>query len=96
MTTANGGGERTLRHHDAVISDRVDGIPMLCHTETAEFFQLNDTGGLIWDLSDGRTVPEIVEALCARYPGADGTRIAGLVQDYVLVLENQGLLRAAD
>jgi hypothetical protein len=96
MTTTNAGGERLLRHHEAVISDRVDGIPMLCHTETAEFFRLNDTGALIWELSDGRTVREIVEALCTRYAGADGTRIAGLVQDYVRVLESQGLLRVAE
>jgi hypothetical protein len=96
MSGENGHGAPTLRHHDAVISDRVDGVPMLCHTETAEFFKLNDTGALIWDLSDGRRLPEIIETVCARYPGADETRIADLVQGYVLVLEQLGLLRPSD
>jgi hypothetical protein len=57
-----------------------------------EFFKVNQTGAVIWELCDGRTLGELIEAVCARYPTADGERIATLVRDYIPILEKEGLL----
>ncbi len=85
------------RRHQEVIWDRdVDGAMLLCHTERVEFFKLNDTGALIWELCDGRTIEEIIAEMFARYPMADSNTIVGMVRDYIPLLEKDGLLEVSN
>jgi len=81
-----------LRRSDEVIWDRVDGTTLLCHTGAVEFFRLNDTGALIWDLCDGLTMNEIVAAIGTQYPMADRERLAVLVHGYLSTLKREGLI----
>lgn len=85
-------GETVLQRNEEVIWDRIDGATVLCHTGTVEFYRLNNTGAAIWDLCDGRTMEEVIAALCAQYPSAEGERMAALVRDYTPLLAKEGLL----
>jgi hypothetical protein len=83
-----------LRRNDEVIWDRdVDGAMLLCHTGRAEFFKLNDTGALIWELCDGRTIENTIAEMSARYPMADSEMIASMVRGYIPLLQEAGLLQ---
>lgn len=84
--------EPLLRRNEQVIWDVIDGTTALCHTEKVEFFRMNDTGAVIWELCNDCTMEELIEAVCVRYPTADRERLASLVRDYIPVLEKEGLI----
>lgn len=82
-----------VQRSPAVIWDRVDGAVTLCNPETAELFRLNETGGVIWELCDGRTVGEILTAVAARYPSVRRERLEGTVHEYLAMLSGEGLIQ---
>jgi hypothetical protein len=54
--------------NDRVVARRADATVILLDPATGEYFTLDDVGGRIWELADGkRTVDEIAEALAAEY-----------------------------
>lgn len=84
--------EPVIHRNDAVVWDVVNGMTTLCHTGTAEFFTLNQTGALIWELCEGRTVDELIAEIGSRYPAADGKSIGAPIRDYLVQLEKEGLV----
>lgn len=82
---------RVCRNPD-VIWDRVDGALVLCHTGTGEFFRLNYTGALIWELIESRSSQAIVEQLCRRYPAEPTPRLEAAVRDCLAALRDNHLL----
>ena len=92
MTISKSKAAELLRRNNQVIWDCVEGTTLLCNTGTVEFFKLNDTGAMIWELCERRTVEEVIETVHAQCPIADRTLIAALVRDYIHVLQKEGLL----
>jgi hypothetical protein len=82
-----------VQRSPAVIWDRVDGAVTLCNPETAELFRLNEAGGMIWELCDGRTREEILIAVAARYPSVPRERIEGTIHEYLAMLAGEGLIQ---
>ena len=81
-----------IRRSPLVIWDVVDGQTVLCHTDSAEFFQLSPTGAFVWSACDDGTIETIVEFLQAIYPNEDRERLETDVQSFVLFLEKAGLV----
>jgi hypothetical protein len=83
---------RTIRHNPQVIWDVVDGVMVLCHTASNAFFELNQTGALVWRLCDGSAVEAVVERLRAAYPYEDRDQVALDIQTIILALEEARLV----
>jgi hypothetical protein len=83
---------RTIRHNPQVIWDVVDGVLVLCHTASNAFFELNQTGALVWRMCDGSAVEAIVERLRAAYPHEDRDQVTIDVGNIILALEEARLL----
>jgi len=83
---------QVVRNQD-VIWDRVDGLLVLCHTGTGEFFRLNETGAFIWELCEQQTLEEIIKDIQRKYPAESFAHISAAVNEYILALRVQDLLR---
>lgn len=81
-----------ISRNPLVIWDVVDGQTVLCHTDSAEFSQLNPTGALVWSVCEDVTIEDIVERLQAVYHNEDRERLAADVRSFILSLEEAGLL----
>ena len=81
-----------IRRKPQVIWDEVDGVMVLCHTDSAEFFELNSTGAVIWSVCDGRTTDEVVNQLREAYPEKERQRLAADVRSLIRSLEEAGLV----
>ena len=56
------------RRRDAVLSNSAGDTVYLLHSETGEYFALDEIGGRIWELADGtRTITEIASDLVREY-----------------------------
>jgi Tfp pilus assembly pilus retraction ATPase PilT len=81
-----------LRRNPQVIWDVVDGVMVLCHTASNAFFELNQTGALVWSMCDESAVEAIVEHLRGAYPHEDRDQVAIDVRNIILALEEARLL----
>jgi len=81
-----------IRRDPQVIWDEVDGVLVLCHTDSAEFFELNPTGAVVWSVCEGRTTDEVVNQLREAYPNQEGQRLAVDVRSLIRSLEEAGLV----
>ena len=83
-----------IRRNPLVIEDVVDGQIVLCHTGSAELFQLSPTGALVWSACDDGTtdtIDSMVECLQGIYPNEDHGRLVADVLSFVRSLEEAGL-----
>ena len=56
------------RRREAVLSTSAGDTVVLLHSETGEYYSLDEVGGRIWELADGtRTVAEIASVLGEGY-----------------------------
>ncbi len=85
-----------LARNPQVIWDQVDGMMVLCHLDTGDFFRMNSTGAFIWEVCDGCTIDDIVERLQTTYPDESHEMLSIVVQRYVLSLKEVGLLEEAN
>jgi hypothetical protein len=84
------------RHNPQVIWDVVDGVMVLCHTASNTFFELNQTGALVWSMCDGSAVAAVIERLRAAYPHEDRDQVAIDVRNIILALEEARLLEVGN
>jgi hypothetical protein len=85
-----------IKRNPLVIYDEVDGETVLYHTDSAETFQLNPTGALVWRACDDSVIEVIVECLQAVYPKEDRERLAADVGNFIFSLEEAGLLEVSN
>ena len=83
-----------IRRSPQVIWDMIDGVMVLCHTESNEFFELNQTGAIVWSVCDERGLEDVVERIREAYPNEDHDRLTTDVRDLILSLEEASLLEA--
>ena len=79
-----------------VIADEVDGSTMLCDTASVEFFRLNSTGALVWEICEARTVGDIAKHLTNVYPASDPDMLWTEVERFVKSLTEAGLVTFED
>jgi hypothetical protein len=85
-----------LRRNTDVIWDVVDGITVLCETNSTRFFHLNATAALVWDACEDGTVDAITRRVSAAYPNEDYQRLTADVHACVEALRKAGLLQDGD
>lgn len=86
------GGGSVLGRRDRVIVQQVEGDSVLLDIDSGEYFSLNEVGGRVWALCDGRlTVDAIVETICVEYDG-DPVEIATDVHALLESLTGAGLV----
>ena len=59
--------DSTVRQNDRTAARRVGQKTLVVVIDTNHLHKLNDTGGRVWDLCDGRTVGEVAECVAAEY-----------------------------
>jgi hypothetical protein len=80
---------------DVVFTRLADDEAVLLHLGTQRYYSLNETAITIWEqFARPRTLPEVVEALCAAYDVEAATARA-LVERFVAELGRDGLVREA-
>ena len=62
---------RPVRDQDVLVQEAKD-VHLLLHPRSGEYFTLDEVGGRIWELCDGRAVSEIVDQICLEYEAARG------------------------
>jgi len=82
-----------IARNPRVIWDTVDDVLVLLHTETGEFFELNDTAASAWNASDGRSIAELARLLQREYPGVARRIVAEDCRELVAVLVAHDLLQ---
>lgn len=83
---------RRIRLEKSASVAELDGEAVILHLATGEYFQVNGTGAfLLRLLAEGTTVPNLEEAVVARY-GIDRSRAAVDVVAWVDMLSNRGLV----
>jgi len=82
-----------IRRSPQVIWDVVDGVMVLCHTDSAEFFELNPTGAIVWSVCDENIIDDVVERLQEAYPSEDHERLTADVWDLIRSLQEAGLVQ---
>jgi hypothetical protein len=86
------GGGSVLGRRDRVIVQQVEGDSVLLDIDSGEYFTLNEVGGRVWELCDGRaTVDAIVQTICGEYD-ADPGAVAADVQALFEALAGAGLV----
>ena len=88
-------GEEPFRfaRNPSVLWDEVDGVMTLCHTETVEYYRLDEVGSLIWKIVDERaTVDGIAKHLAEIYPDEAIEFLAKEVECFISSLEEAGLV----
>lgn len=71
-----------------------DADAVLLDVDTGSYFALNEVGGRVWSLCDGRTVSEIVDVISAEFDApvemirADVLELLGALADEKLVSES--------
>ena len=84
-----------VANHARVTWRVVDDEAVIVHTETSEYFSLNQSGTWLWSLlQTPRTLPDLTTALSARYE-RDASATAADVEAFVAHLERAGLLLRA-
>ncbi len=68
--------DSTVRQNDRTAARRVGEKTLVVVIDTNHLHKLNQTGGRVWDLCDGRTVGEVAECLAEEYalPMSDAER----------------------
>ena len=84
---------RRLPH---VICDVVDDKLTVCNTRSGEFYTLNETGRIVWDVCDGNAAEVIVTALHDAYPAQPREDIDEHVRELLRALEAAELVEMAD
>ncbi len=74
-----------------VIWDVVDGVMTLCHLNSTEYYDLNETGAAVWAACDD-TREAIVRRVRERYPDQASSTIDATVHDFLNTLEAAGLI----
>jgi Coenzyme PQQ synthesis protein D (PqqD) len=83
-----------VRHSPHVIWDVVDGVTVVCDTETGEIFEMNSTAGLIWTLcGDQHGVDGIAEQVRAAYPHEELGKIRRDVAEVLQLLMSHGIVQ---
>jgi hypothetical protein len=76
-----------------VIWDEVDGVMTLCHTGRVEYFNLNETGGVIWRTCTSlNSVESIMTEVSKIYPDEDPAELRREVDQFLRALEEASLL----
>ncbi|SEG96045.1 Coenzyme PQQ synthesis protein D (PqqD) [Nonomuraea solani] len=78
--------------HPQVLWDDVDGQLVLCHTETAQYYELNPMGEKLWRACDGIDLEAMTRLLAETHPEVDLASLAGDVRSYVATLLEENLL----
>lgn len=56
------------RNPDVVARRGPDDVTILLHTTSGQYYTLDDVGGRVWELADGRrTVAEITDQIASEY-----------------------------
>jgi len=77
-----------------VLVQEADADAVLLDVDTGSYFALNEVGGRVWSLCDGRTVSDIIDAICAEFDAplemirADVLELLGALADEKLVTES--------
>ena len=85
-----------IKHNPQVIWDMVDGVMVLYKVDSAELFELNDTGGVMWRVCDEDTLEEAVRRVHQIYPDQDLREIDATVRNFFQSLEAVGLISVQD
>jgi hypothetical protein len=80
-------------HHPGVLWGDVDGTLVLCHTDTAEYFELNPVGAAVWRSCDRADFPTILGLLRETYPHIAPARLTDDARSYIAALVDAGILR---
>jgi hypothetical protein len=78
-----------------VIWDLVDGAMKLCDLDSGEFYDLNDTGAVIWAVCED-SHEAILARMREKYPGQPADAIDAAVRDFLQALESKGLISLHD
>ena len=81
-----------IRKSAAVIADEVDGVTMLCHTRSVEFFRLNSVAAHIWKICDELTIDELVGRLSEEYGEANRVTVEKAVLQFLESMSEAGLV----
>jgi hypothetical protein len=86
--------DSVLLQRERVLVQQADADAVLLDVDTGSYFSLNDVGGRVWALCDGRTVAEIVDVICSEFDApvetirADVLELLGALHDEKLVVES--------
>ena len=78
-----------------VVAQSADGTHVLLDTTSGAYFTLDEVGGRVWELCDGRPVTSIAEALCAEFEAPQAT-IERDVLELLEELRGEGLVAVAE
>ena len=74
----------------------IDGEAAALNVQTGSYFGLNQVGTFIWErYAEGKSLGEVVEALCERFP-VDAQTASRDVQAFTRKVVELGLLRQQD
>ena len=75
-----------------VISEVIDGEAIIVNLDNGAYYSLRDSGCAIWNLLlQGRTMPDVVDAMTAQYHGA-APAIEAAIADLVAELQAEQLI----
>lgn len=75
----------------------VDGGGVLLSLPDELYFELNESGAVLWQgLGEAETETELCTLLARRYPGVPGWQLADDVEDFLAAIREQGLVVASD
>ncbi len=84
--------ERKLRHAPDAVWRRYDEQVAVISLDVSRVRLFNGVGSFLWERSDGASVDELVQAVCARFAIDEATARAD-VEAFVADLSARGLLR---
>lgn len=85
-----------MNYSPNVIWDVVDGKTVLCDKVSANMFELDETGTVIWYWSDGATAELVVKKVQMHYSAADPDVVEEQTLGFLKNLTDAGLLDLAD
>lgn len=81
----------TWQYHDDAVWEEVDGVVYATAATVGGLLVLEDTAAEIWEVLDGATTAEVVEAM-AEGSGAAAEDIGPHVETFLTELTNRGLV----
>jgi Coenzyme PQQ synthesis protein D (PqqD) len=81
-----------IRRNSQVIWDLVDGVTVLCNTDSVEYFHLNGTGAMVWDFCEDNTLGDTVKHLHYFFPDGDRDVVAAHVNEFLESLKAANLI----